>query len=61
MEGRGDRGGLIAPIDCASCLPKMIPDVMVVQPAIASSIGRFLEYSHFRAIELAFNSWCDPK
>jgi hypothetical protein len=31
---------------------------MVVQRAIASSIGRFLEYSHFRAIELAFNSWC---
>src|SRR5262245_65649566 len=32
---------------------------MVVQRAIASSIGRLLEYSHLRAIELAFNSWCD--
>jgi hypothetical protein len=39
-----------------------LPQTAIVAPrVIASSIGRFLEYSHFHMIELAFNIRCGAK
>jgi hypothetical protein len=35
----------------------VVTQVPVPQAPSPQASGRFLEYSHFRAIELAFNSW----